>query len=206
MGKPKEEKLHRTVVIYKTMEEYIMRFKRMSAAVMAAVLAATTTGIYAEAAEDKTMKTELTYVKERFTVPEKFTDFSYSTSTSMGKTQYNFTWTDPKDTDYGSNIRVSIVGRVIKSVRIYDENTYNWERSFAKLSDAKLIAAAKKYINELNPTITAQTEVLDDSFRISLSGSAAMLRFRRAVNGIPVTGQTGYVTVNKNTGALMEYS
>ncbi len=183
-----------------------MRFKRFTAAAMAAVLAATSTGIYAYAAEDAAMKTALTYVKERFTIPENYSTFTYSTSTSMGKTQYQFRWQDPNDIEYGSSIQVNIVGRVIKNVRIYDKNTYNWDRSFAKMSDEKLIAAAKKYINALNPTITAQTEILDDTFRINLAGNVASLRFRRAVNGIPVTGQTGYVNINKNTGELMEYS
>ncbi|MBQ9384492.1 MAG: S-layer homology domain-containing protein [Ruminiclostridium sp.] len=181
-----------------------MRLKRFTAAALSAVLAASSVGIYAEAAEDKTMKTELTYVKERLTIPEALTDFNYSTGTYMDKTQYNFKWNDP-DNKWGNYMNVSIIGRVIRSVEIYNENTYSWERSFAKMSEAKLREAAKKYINAINPTITDQVEILDDTFRIYLEGNSAVLRFRRSVNGVPVTGQTGSVTVNKNTGELMSY-
>ncbi len=181
-----------------------MRLRRFTAAALSAVLAATSFGIYAEAAEDKAMKTELTYVKERLTVPEGYTDFNYTTGTYMDKTQYTFRWNDPEN-KWGAYMNVSIVGRVIRSVEIHDQSSYDWSRSFAKMSESKLRAAAKKYINTINPTIMNQTEILDDTFKINLEGNRATMQFRRSVNGVPVTGQTGSVTINKNTGELISY-
>ena len=188
-------------------EDNRMKFKRTSAALLAAVLAVPSVGIYADAAEDEAMKTELTYVKQRIDIPKEYSEFSYRTSTEGSGTRYNFTW-EKKDSTNGERITVSIVGKVIKSVYIgsYVESEEEWKPSFAKLSDAKLIAAAKKYINEINPTITDRVKTDDDSFNISLYGNEATLRFKRVSNDIDVTGQTGTVTVNKNTGELIRYN
>ena len=69
-----------------------MKFKRTSAALLAAVLAVPAVGIYADAAEDEAMKTELTYVKQRIDIPKEYSEFSYRTSTEGSGTRYNFTW------------------------------------------------------------------------------------------------------------------
>lgn len=188
-------------------EDNEMRFKRTSAALLAAALAIPSTAVCAYAAEDEAMKTELTYVKQRIDIPEEYSEFSYRTSTEQNGTRYNFTW-EKKDSSNGERITVSIAGKVIKSVYIgsYYGSEDEWKPSFAKLSDDKLLAAAKKYINELNPTISDRVKVNEDSFVISLYGNEATLSFARTANGIDVTGQTGSVTVNKNTGKLIRYS
>jgi hypothetical protein len=180
-----------------------MRFKRLGAGVLAAALSATSMGIYAYAEEDAAMKQALTYVKQRLDIPEELSDFSYRTSTEQTNTRYNFTWKN-KD-KLAESISVSIVGRVIKSVYINHEYSEDeWKSSFAKLSDDKLVAAAKKYIAQINPTISSKLEISDD-ISISLWGSAATLSFTRVENGVPVTGQSGYVNINKNTGELIGY-
>ena len=51
-----------------------MRFKRAGSAILAAALTATSVGIYSYAAEDQAMKAELTYVKQRLDIPEKYTN------------------------------------------------------------------------------------------------------------------------------------
>lgn len=185
----------------------IMKFKRTSAALLAAALAIPSVGIYASAAEDEAMKKELTYVKQRIEIPKEYSEFNYRTSTENNGTRYNFTW-EKKDSTNGERITVSIVGKVIKSAYFsqYYSDENEWKPSFAKLSDAKLLAAAKKYIKELNPTIYNNVKIDDDSFTISLYGNEATLRFKRVSNDIDVTGQTGYVTINKNTGDLIRYN
>lgn len=190
-----------------------MKFKRTTAALLAAALAVPTMCITAYAEEDAAMKKALTYVKERMDIPEQCSEFNYSTRSENNSKRYTFTWNVPDDTDYTTfkdgdvyNVRVEITGSVIKNVRV---NTYNsgnsWEPSFAKLSDAKLLEAAKKYINEINPGIKKSTVIDEDSLNISLYGNYAYVYFHRAVNGIPVSGQTGNVCIDKNTGALISY-
>lgn len=181
-----------------------MKFTRSSAVIMAAVMAASAVGVTAFAEEDAEMKKVLTNVKERLDIPEELTDFDYRTSTQNGRNLYTFTWSTPAGSEDYQQYHVTISGKVIKSVNIYNNN-YNWEPSFAKLSDEKLMEACKKYIKEINPTIDPQIAIDEDSFSISLYGEQATLRFHRSVEGHPVTGQTGSVTVNKDTGELMGY-
>lgn len=182
-----------------------MRFKRAGSAILAAVMAASSMGIYAFAEEDEAMKKELTYVKQRIEIPEKNSKFDHYTNTYGGNTSYRFSWTNP-DADSYDSVSVSIVGKVITSVSVNNDNSYDWGTSFAKMSADKLKAAAKKYIEQINPTIMSQTVIDEDSFNISLWGSSATLGFHREVNGVPVTGQTGHVSINKNTGELLNYS
>ncbi len=190
-----------------------MRFKKATAALLAAALAVPTMCITAYAEEDAAMKKALTYVKERMDIPKECTEFDYSTRSENNSKRYVFTWRLPDDTDYStledgtySNVRVEITGSVIKNVSIskYDK-TGDWSASFAKLSDEKIMAAAKKYIDELNPTVREKTVIDEDSLSISLYGNYAYVSFHREYKGIPVTGQTGTVSVDKNTGELLNY-
>lgn len=192
-----------------------MKFKRASAAVLAAALSASSMGIYSFAEEDAAMKTALTYVKQRIDIPETFTEFSYRTSTDNNSTQYRFTWRENNDNGSNGSISVNITGKVIKSVNIYkpaetsaDDDVWIEESSssFAKLSDAMIRKACMKYIKEINPSIYKDLKVNEDSLYISLWGSDATLSFARTYNGIPVTNQSGSVTVNKDTGELIRYN
>ena len=201
-----------------------MKFKRAGAAALAAVLSATSMGVYAFAEEDQKMKTEMTYVKQRIDIPESYSDFSYRTQTDYNSTKYVFTWSRKSETSGNvlDSITVGITGKVIKSVNIA-HNTYlsdyyedkisvpengqnEWSASFAKMSDSKLLAAAKKYIKQINPTIYENIVIDEDSFSISLWGQNANLSFHRTANGLPVTGETGSVIVNKDTGELVNYN
>ncbi len=188
-----------------------MRFKKTVSAVLAAALTASSVSICAFAEEDQTMKTEMTYVKERMDIPENCTDFNYSTGTDNNKTSYRFTWNDPSEeidyTEIGkvTSLNVSITGKVIKSIYINRISDYNWQASFAKLSDKAILDKAVAYIKEINPTILSQTKIDEDSLKISLFGEEATLSFHREVNGVSVTGQTGRIVINKNTGELINY-
>ena len=189
-----------------------MRFKRASAALLAAALAVPAMSITAFAEEDAAMKKELTYVKQRIDVPEQCSEFDYSTRSENNGKRYVFTWRLPDDTDYSelkqddiTNIRVEITGSVIKNVSINRYDTDGWKTSFAKLTEKQILAKAEKYISEINPTVIGSTVIDKDSLSLNLYGEYVYVSFHREVNGIPVSGQTGSVTVNKDTGDLMGY-
>ncbi len=191
-----------------------MRFKRASAALLAAALAVPAMSITAYAEEDAAMKKALTYVKQRIDIPAQCSEFSYSTRSENNSKRYVFTWRLPDDTDYSvlengtvSNVRAEITGSVVKSVSInrYD-NGSTWKTSFGKLSEKELISKAKALIAEINPSIYKSTVIDEDSVGLNLYGNYAFVPFHREVNGIPVTGQTGSIALDKNTGDLISYS
>ena len=180
-----------------------MRLRQVTSAALAAALFATSSGIVAFAAQDPTMTKELTYVKERISVPEELSEFTHSTGKRYNSTSYNFNWNNKED---NKGIRVTISGKVITSYESYDYTKgYDWSPHFSKVDEKKLLEKANGYIKQLNPTIMDRTEIDEDSFYVSLWGNEATLSFRRTANGIPVSGQTGSVTVNKDTGELMSY-
>lgn len=180
-----------------------MKFRRFTSAVMAASIFATGTSIVAFAEQDANMTKELTYVKERVQIPEEYSEFTHSTSKRYNNTSYSFDW-NTKDGTKGIGITIS--GKVITNYTSHDYNKpYDWTPHFSKVSEKELLAKAKGYIKQLNPTIMDRTVIDEDSFRVDLTGNSAYLSFHRVANGLPVSGQTGSVTVDKDTGELIDY-
>lgn len=197
-----------------------MKFRRITSAALAAAIFATGTSITAFAEQDAEMTKALTYVKQRVTIPEELTEFSHSTRLVNNKTQYEFVWKTANDYEGSpSNLTITITGKVITN---YSYNNSEMDEpdvevdedgieistnkpSFAKLSKAQLIAKAKAAIKKLNPTVYENIAIDEDSFGISLSGSDAWVSLWRTNDGIPVSGQVGWLSVNKDTGELRNY-
>ena len=189
-----------------------MKFRRYASSMLAlsVMLSGTSIVAYADAAAEEAMKKELTYVKQRITVPEDLSEFNYRKNTTYGRDTYNFTWTtDPLEYTTGSKeISVSICGKIITS---YSRHEYDWSSdseesySFAKLSEKQLYDKAYKWIKILNPTVYNSIEIDKDSLNISLRGDNARFNICRVVKGVPVKGQDGRITINKDTGELISY-
>ena len=177
---------------------------------LSVMLSGTSVVAYADAAAEEAMKKELTYVKQRITIPEDLTEFNYSKSTNYGRDSYRFNWTtDPlKYTTGTKEITVKICGKIITSYSHYE---YDWDSetkdgySFAKLSEDELYDKAYKWIKILNPTVYSNIEINKESLDISLWDEAARFNIQRVVEGVPVKGQNGSITINKDTGELIAY-
>lgn len=180
-----------------------MRLRKVTSAALAAAIFATSSGIVAFAEQDANMTKELTYVKERIRIPEEYTEFTHSTNKRYNSTSYHFEWSNKEG---NKGVGVTISGKVITSYNSYDFETPNdWSSHFSKIPEKELLEKAKGYIKQLNPTIMDRTEIDEDSFKVILGGNNARLSFYRTANGIPVSGQTGSITINKDTGELIDY-
>lgn len=182
----------------------------------AAVPAAAVMPVYAltgASTSDKSeveMKAALTIAKQRVTIPDELSEFTYSTSKSYGTTVYQFTWKNQKDmTNAGIKyIQVSVVGDIITGYEYYDdkEESQKWSNdpTLAKLTEAEILAKAEGYIKQLDPKIAGEVKAEVNS--LNLFGNTARVNFYRYVNGVKVDSNNGYVTVNKNTGELYNFS
>lgn len=154
------------------------------------------------------MKAALTKVKQRVTVPEELTEFTYSTGKSYGTKMFEFTWSTPDSVSWDNyrQIQVSIVGDIITSYSDSDNKSkgYSSEPSLAKLTDKEILAKAEGYIKQLDPKIAGSVKAEVNS--LNLFGDTARVSFKRYVNGIEVNSNYGYVTVDKNTGRLYNFS
>lgn len=189
-----------------------MKFRRYASAMLAlsVMLSGTSIVAYADSAAEEAMKKELTYVKQRITIPEDLSEFNYRKNTEYGRDTYNFTWsTDPvKYTTGHKEIDVRICGKIITSYRRYDEDWSEEKEdayTFAKLSEKELYNKAYKWLKILNPTVYKSIEIDKESLDISLLGDTARFSIQRVVDGVPVKGQNGSIVVDKNTGELISY-
>lgn len=161
-------------------------------------------------ASDVEMKAALTVAKQRVTIPEELTEFTYSTEKSYGTKVFNFTWKSDRDINNAGvkYIQVAVVGDIITRYEYYDDSkaSSRWssEPSLAKLTEEEILAKAKEYIKQLDPKIADSVKAEVSSF--SLFGDTANVRFYRYVNGVKTEDNNGYVTVNKNTGELYNFS
>ena len=192
-----------------------MKFKKTISAALSMATLISSTSIVSFAAEDEAMKTALTYVKQRISIPEELEVFNHSTRVLNDRTTYRFSWTTAEDSKTFKALNVSICGKIITSYS-FDDYTVEEEvddgdviaknYSFAELSREQLIEKANKWIKVINPTVYKNISVDEDSLRVWLHGNTARVNIRRVSNGIPVNGQTGSLILNKNTGELINYN
>lgn len=150
---------------------------------------------------DVAMKTALTKVKQRVSIPSELSEFRYHSYSYNNTTTYSFSWTTPSGASFYKSLDVSIVGNIITNYNYNDgTNTYSNEPKFAKLSDAELLKKAKEYLQKFNPTIASQCTVTSNG--VSLSGTTASFSFNRKYNDIKVQQNYGTIYLDKNTGKL----
>ena len=157
---------------------------------------------------DVEMKAALTVAKQRVEIPEEFSEFTYSTEKSYGTKVFDFTWKTERDINNASAkyIQVSVVGDIITRYEYSDNSVERWssEPTLAKLTEEEILAKAEGYIKQLDPKIADSVKAEVSSF--NLFGNTADVRFCRYVNGVKVEDNDGYITVNKNTGELYNFS
>ncbi len=185
---------------------------KTAALVMAALMAsaAMPMSIYAvpdssttSSTSDTDLQTALTTVKKRIKIPDELTEFEYSTNESYKTKVYNFTW--HKKDEYSPRLEVNVVGNIITYYNYYDSsNRYYRNASIAKLSNDQIIAKAKEYVYQLDPSFKDKVKFEIDY--LSINDDNVNVSFTRYENNIPVTSNYGAVTINKNTGELISFS
>lgn len=180
--------------------------KKFVSAAMAAVTAVTC-GIVANAEQDNSeaLKAALTVAKSRIEIPEECSEFSYRLNNYNMRDVYELCW----NTEEGSynSYYITVDGNMITGFANYFENMYESSgASLAKLSKSQLYSAAVNALRQLNPTEYGQMRVEKDSLSVSLTDMTATFSVQRVRNGVPVKNDCGSVTINKDTGELINFS
>ncbi|MCL2055386.1 MAG: S-layer homology domain-containing protein [Oscillospiraceae bacterium] len=150
---------------------------------------------------DVSMREALTKVRQRVRIPAELSDFSYSSSSNNNITSYRFSWTTPDGASVWQSIGVTIVGDIITSYSHHKGDTYEGNPTFAKRSDAELLSAAKTQLQRINPAVAARSEITLRG--VNLHGDAASFIITRKFNGLTVSGNSGQLSIDKNTGELI---
>ena len=155
---------------------------------------------------DVDLQAALTTVKKRITIPDELKEFDYSTGMSYGTKVFNFRWYNVKDVNSKNShqISVTVVGDIITDYEeYYGDRNYYGNPSFAQLSESQMLAKAKSYIAQLDPSIKDNVTVSLRS--LNINSDRAIIGFTRTQNGIEVSSNKGSVTINKNTGELISF-
>ena len=153
------------------------------------------------------LRSALIAVKQRISVPEEISQFSYSVdSNALAKTYY-FYWDTPAGSENYKCVNAVYSGGVITSYGYYDYSTSSSSGAhLAKLSSAELYAKAVKAVRTLNPTVAPYLRVVSDSIYMTPYDSTASFTVQRVKNGVPVENDRGKVYLNKDTGEVTYFN
>lgn len=180
--------------------------KKIVSLIMAVVMALTMIIPVSADSSDAGLKSAMTIAKQRFEIPEACTEFDYSKYTDSGRSYYDMQW---HDKDYKQSVQIIVSGKIIFSVYNNKQKITSSNKSsvsFGKLSREEILAKAKSWIKQLNPTVYSQLTIDEDSFTSSIYGDSAVVKFNRTYNGINVYNNNGSVSIDKNTGDIYAFS
>ena len=171
----------------------------MASAAMPMSIYAVTSGSTTSSSSDTDLQTALTTVKKRIKVPDELTEFEYSTGEDYNTKVYNFAW--HKENSYSPRLEVNVVGNIITYYNYYDSsNRYYRNASIAKLSNDQIIAKAKEYVYQLEPSF--KDKVKFEIGYLSINDDNVNVSFARFENNVPVDPNSGSVTVLQNYDKL----
>jgi len=158
-------------------------------------------GFAAEMSEG--LENAIKVARSKFSIPDDY-KFSSSISTSGSKKVYylNYTSKDSANPIY-INVAVDENGMIV-SYNKYTPYDYIQSKKLPKLSRQEAKAKAEEHINKISPGLTKELQYQEtqDSFL----DSSYYFNYYRVVNGIPFYYDRVYVTVNRDTGELQDYS
>lgn len=163
-----------------------------------AILLSSVSGVFA--AEDSGITEALTQVKQRVDTSE-YANFKSSYYKNDGKTSYYFNWSN--DDENYSSLYIDFEDGIIKSYGKYEDEEDDGIDAFT-LNEADAVEIAKAFIKRINPDIYENIELVPYE-DMSIYSDEYSMNLYRMENGIPVLGQTGYVSVSKRTKEVSSF-
>ena len=178
--------------------------KILSIAVSAAMLLP---NIAAFGASNSKAEQILRSVKERIGSTDKYDRFDSSQSEYDGKVRYEFDWSTSKPDDYSSMSVSASDSGIILNLYVYDNGDDEDGRvGLSKLSSDEALKKAESHVNALNPGISDKLVLEKHSNVESLYSNDYSFNIKHIENGIPVSGDSGYVRYDANKDRLSSFS
>lgn len=159
-------------------------------------------GFAAEMSEE--LENAIKIAKTKFSIPDDY-KFSSSISTSGNKKIFylNYSSKDTANPTY-MNIAVDENGMIVNYNK-YTPYDYIQTKKLPKLSRQDAKAKADAHINKIAPGLAKELQYQEAGQDSALNASY-YFNYYRVVNGIPFYKDRVYVTVNRDTGELQDYS
>ena len=156
------------------------------------------------ASMDKALENAIKIAKTKFTIPEDY-KFTSDISTENNKNIFNLYWRSADTVESGSiNVRVDENGTII-GYNKYSQSDYIQTKKLPKFSreDAKIKADA--YIKEIDPTLPGKIKY-EENAQGNVMDTQYYLSYYRVINGVPFYNDRVTVNINRETGALQDFS
>ena len=178
--------------------------KIISAALVAAMLSASAVTSFADSLSSDVSKM-LSAVKERIGSTDEYDRLSNSTRTESGDTVYVFNWSKTSDDDYKSmRIEINSEG-IITSYYKTSDYDFDGNPSINRPSSDEALETAKQQVKKLNPQIADKLVISKVRDTESLRGGEFSFDVQRYENGIPVFGDSGYISVSSDAKELRNF-
>jgi len=159
-------------------------------------------GFAAEMSEG--LENAIKIARSKFSIPDDY-KFSSSISTSGSKKVYYLNYTS-KDTANPTYINVAVdENGMILNYNKYTPYDYIQTKKLPRLSRQDAKTKAEEHINKIAPGLTKELQYQEAAQESTLN-SSYFFNYYRVVNGIPFYNDSVYVTVNRDTGELQDYS
>ena len=156
-------------------------------------------------AEDSELTEVVKTVKSRAEIPTEFTEFISESYTGANESVYELTWRNTEEN--ASEIRITALssGEII-SYRYRDGNRDYDKTGIAAYKKEEYKQRALDWISKINPSYAGE---LDTDAVVSIGSVHSYnvsVNFRRVKDGIPVTGDSVYISLDKYTGEVISMS
>lgn len=156
------------------------------------------------ASMDEELQSAIKIAKSKFAIPGDY-KFTSSISTLGTKKVYYLNWSSP-DTTSSTHINVSVDEKgMILNYNKYTPYDYKQIKKLPTLSRQEAKAKADAYIQQIAPGLLKELEYIESNYS-SIQETSYYLRYYRVANGIPFYNDGVYISVNRDTGDLQDYS
>lgn len=156
------------------------------------------------AAADKELENAIRIAKTKFSIPDTYS-FDSNIRTDGAKKIYSLNW-NSKDKLNPVNIYVTIDGDgMVVSYSKYTQDDYKQTNKLPKLSRQDALAKADQYIESIAPGLLKELKYQENT-QNSIMDSGYYMNYYRVVGGIPFYNDRVTVNINRDTGALQNYS
>ena len=148
-------------------------------------------------ADSSEMEMVLRIVKERLSSTEIYDRMDSRTTTGAdGRTYYRFYWMSETDENVGELSVTATNSGIITNYYCYkNEEVSDDSLSIHRKTHADVQVAAQAFLEKINPQIVKNLELTPASKVESLREEYYEFNIQRVENGLPVYGDTGYITI-----------
>ena len=161
--------------------------------------------VSAFAADNTGLEKSILSIKERISVPEEYTEFNSDTRTDDNQTEYNLYWSTPYE-EYTVQKDISVTVNDKGDITSYSKS-FDWDEAepgFGALSEEEIKKSAINWLSNVNPGWMAELpEDKTSAYACGVFERNGRVRFDRYVNGLDFCGNGVNVTVDINSGEVI---